>query len=151
MARPKANDRVLEIPGIGHYHWHGCPRLCNGTFAGGAGRAVNGQSADTDIGVVASAKAYLSALNHLQGPWSDNAALARTCCEVRSQKSPFRYQTGSTLVTSQLPVEHWHDSIGDPALADAILDRLIHNAYWLTIDGESMRKKQRLTPSAPSA
>ena len=62
-----------------------------------------------------------------------------------------RYQTGSTLVTSQLPVEHWHDSIGDPTLADAILDRLIHNAYRLTIDGESMRKKQRLTPSAQSA
>uniref|UniRef100_UPI0013CFA49D ATP-binding protein n=2 Tax=Acidithiobacillus TaxID=119977 RepID=UPI0013CFA49D len=57
----------------------------------------------------------------------------------------------STLVTSQLPVEHWHDSIGDPTLADAILDRLIHNAYRLTIDGESMRKKQRLTPSAQSA
>lgn len=66
-----------------------------------------------------------------------------------------RYQTGSTLVTSQLPVEHWHDSIGDPTLADAILDRLIHNAYRLTIDGESMRKKQRkkqrLPPSAQSA
>ncbi|MBU2732777.1 ATP-binding protein [Acidithiobacillus ferridurans] len=62
-----------------------------------------------------------------------------------------RYQSGSTLVTSQLPVEHWHDSIGDPTLADAILDRLIHNAYRLTIDGESMRKKQRLTPSAQSA
>ena len=45
-----------------------------------------------------------------------------------------RYQTGSTLVTSQLPVEHWHDSLGDPTLADAILDRLIHNAYRLTID-----------------
>ena len=60
-----------------------------------------------------------------------------------------RYQSGSTLVTSRLPVEHWHDSIGDPTLADAILDRLIHNAYRLTIDGESMRKKQRLTPIGP--
>jgi hypothetical protein len=40
-----------------------------------------------------------------------------------------RHGRGSTIVTSQLPVEHWHDAIGDPTLADAILDRLVHNAY----------------------
>uniref|UniRef100_UPI0025C02407 ATP-binding protein n=1 Tax=Aquisalimonas sp. TaxID=1872621 RepID=UPI0025C02407 len=48
----------------------------------------------------------------------------------------------STLVTSQLPVEHWHERIGDPTLADAILDRLVHNAYRITLSGESMRKRQ---------
>ncbi len=53
-----------------------------------------------------------------------------------------RYERCSTLVTSQLPVVHWHDCIGDATLADAILDRLVHNAYKLTLKGESMRKVQ---------
>jgi hypothetical protein len=43
-------------------------------------------------------------------------------------------------VTSQLPVEHWHEMLGDPTIADAILDRLVHNAYRLTLKGESLRK-----------
>ena len=51
-----------------------------------------------------------------------------------------RHGRGSTIVTSQLPVEHWHEAIGDPTLADAILDRLVHNAHRLTLAGESMRK-----------
>ena len=46
----------------------------------------------------------------------------------------------STIITSQLPVKHWHDSIGDPTLADAILDRLLHPAHSLDLDGESLRK-----------
>ena len=52
-----------------------------------------------------------------------------------------RHGRGSTIVTSQLPVEHWHEAIGDPTLADAILDRLVHNAHRLTLAGESMRKR----------
>lgn len=52
-----------------------------------------------------------------------------------------RHGRGSTIVTSQLPVEHWHDAIGDPTLADAILDRLVHNAHRLLLSGESMRRK----------
>jgi len=51
-----------------------------------------------------------------------------------------RHDRRSTLITSQLPVEHWHKIIGDPTLADAILDRLVHNAYRITLKGESMRK-----------
>ncbi len=51
----------------------------------------------------------------------------------------------STLVTSQLPVEHWHEQIGDPTLADAILDRLVHNAHTIQLKGGSMRKKTILT------
>jgi len=47
----------------------------------------------------------------------------------------------STLITSQLPIEHWHDYIGDPTLADAILDRLLHNAHKIHLEGESMRKR----------
>ena len=46
-------------------------------------------------------------------------------------------------MTSQLPVENWHAVIGDPTLADAILDRLVHNAYQLNLKGESMRKRRR--------
>ena len=44
-----------------------------------------------------------------------------------------RYERRCTVVTSQYPVEHWHDLIGDPTLADAILDRLVHNAYRLNL------------------
>lgn len=53
-----------------------------------------------------------------------------------------RYGSGSTMITSQLPVTAWHDIIGDPTLADAILDRIVHNAYRLDLDGLSMRKTQ---------
>jgi DNA replication protein DnaC len=53
-----------------------------------------------------------------------------------------RHGLRSTLVTSQLPVEHWHEIIGNPTIADAILDRLIHNAYRFNLKGESMRKKK---------
>ena len=51
-----------------------------------------------------------------------------------------RHERRSTVVTSQLPVEHWHKMIGEPTHADAILDRLVHNAYRITLKGESMRK-----------
>lgn len=53
-----------------------------------------------------------------------------------------RHGHRSTIVTSQLPLEHWHESIGDPTLADAILDRLVHNAHQLILTGESMRKRK---------
>jgi DNA replication protein DnaC len=55
-----------------------------------------------------------------------------------------RHGTGSTLVASQLPVDHWHDHIADPTLADAILDRLIHNAHRIQLKGGSMRRKLNL-------
>ena len=51
-----------------------------------------------------------------------------------------RYSAAATIVTSQVPVDRWHEVIGDPTLADAILDRLVHNAYRIEIKGESMRK-----------
>lgn len=52
-----------------------------------------------------------------------------------------RHGLKSTLVTSQLPIDHWHEQVGDPTLADAILDRLVHSAYKMQLDGGSMRKK----------
>ena len=54
-----------------------------------------------------------------------------------------RHGVRSTIVTSQLPVEKWHAVVGDPTLADAILDRLVHRAYQLNLKGESMRKRRR--------
>jgi DNA replication protein DnaC len=53
-----------------------------------------------------------------------------------------RYQTRSALLTSQLPVASWHAQIGDPTVADSILDRLVHNAHRIELKGESMRKKR---------
>jgi DNA replication protein DnaC len=51
-----------------------------------------------------------------------------------------RHGARSLLVTSQLPIEHWHDTLGDPTLADAILDRLLQHAHKIILKGESMRK-----------
>lgn len=61
-----------------------------------------------------------------------------------------RYGAGSTLITSQLPADKWHDVIGEPTFADAILDRLVHNSYRLELDGPSMRKT-RLSKGEKSA
>ena len=65
-----------------------------------------------------------------------------------------RYAKKSTLITSQLPIDQWHTYLGDPTLADAILDRLVHNSHRLTLTGESMRKRAAAkitTTSIPSA
>ncbi len=53
-----------------------------------------------------------------------------------------RYQTRSMILTSQLPVTRWHEQIGDPTVADGILDRLVHNAHRIEMRGDSMRKKR---------
>ena len=58
-----------------------------------------------------------------------------------------RHGVYSTIVAGQLPVEHWHEAIGNPTLADAILDRLVHNAYKINLKGESMRKKKNIIDS----
>lgn len=67
-----------------------------------------------------------------------------------------RHGQGSTLITSQLPVEEWHQIIGDATVADAIMDRLAHNAYRIALEGESVRKlkaraKSKGTPSDKKA
>jgi len=51
-----------------------------------------------------------------------------------------RHQRGSTIITSQVPIENWHEVIADPTIADAVLDRLVHNAHRLALKGDSMRK-----------
>ena len=61
-----------------------------------------------------------------------------------------RYNLRATLITSQLPVTSWHEAVGDPTLADAILDRVVHNAYKINLSGNSMRKqKGKLTTENP--
>jgi DNA replication protein DnaC len=52
-----------------------------------------------------------------------------------------RYGQRLALVTSKMAVDNWHELIGDPTLADTILDRLVHNAYRINLKGESMRKR----------
>ena len=62
-----------------------------------------------------------------------------------------RYDRKSTLITSQLPLDQWHAYLGDRTVADAILDRVIHNAYPLPLKGESMRKQKSLPPARSRA
>ena len=60
-----------------------------------------------------------------------------------------RYERRSTIVTSQVPVDRWWEIIGNPTIADAVLDRLVHNAYRIELTGESLRK-QRIMPATSS-
>jgi DNA replication protein DnaC len=57
-----------------------------------------------------------------------------------------RHERRSTIVTSQLPVDRWYEIIGNPTIADAILDRLLHNAYRIELTGESLRKRRSAAP-----
>lgn len=81
------------------------------------------------------------------GLTSLNAEQRRDLLEILED----RHDQRSTIVTSQLPLDQWHGFIGDPTLADAILDRLVHNAYKINLKGESMRKKKaKLTANTDS-
>ena len=71
------------------------------------------------------------------GPEALTAEQARDLLEIVED----RYDKGSIIITSQVPVDRWHDLIGIPTLADAILDRVIHNAYRIELAGESLRKR----------
>jgi DNA replication protein DnaC len=62
-----------------------------------------------------------------------------------------RHGRGSILITSQLPVTTWHEVIGEPTLGDAILDRIVHSAYRLELDGPSMRKIKASETTEPAA
>ena len=70
------------------------------------------------------------------GPERLNADQRRDMLEIIED----RHGTAATLITSQLPVGSWHEVIGEPTFADAIFDRIVHNAYRLELDGESLRK-----------
>jgi len=53
-----------------------------------------------------------------------------------------RYQQGATIITTQLPIKKWHEFIGEATIADAILDRVVHNSYQIKFDGDSLRRKE---------
>ncbi|PSK98319.1 IstB-like ATP binding protein [Cecembia rubra] len=55
-----------------------------------------------------------------------------------------RYEKNSTIIASQIPVEKWHETIGDNSIADAVLDRLVYSSHRIELEGDSMRKKKRL-------
>src|SRR5207253_9980729 len=71
------------------------------------------------------------------GPEPLNAEQRRDLLEIIDE----RYDRGSLLVTSQVPVNRWHEVIGDPTLADAILDRIIHRAHRIDLKGPSLRRR----------
>src|SRR5215471_1943040 len=81
------------------------------------------------------------------GPEQLNAEQRRDLLEIVED----RYDARSILITSQLPIERWYEVIGDPTLADAILDRIIHNAYRIELKGESMRKLKAANTAEPEA
>ena len=72
------------------------------------------------------------------GPEALTAVQARELLEIVED----RYDKGSIIITGQVPVDRWHDLIGAPTLADAILDRVIHNTYRIDLAGESLRKRR---------
>jgi DNA replication protein DnaC len=71
------------------------------------------------------------------GPETLNADQRRDLLEIIDD----RHEMRSVIMTSQIPVKHWYEIIGDPTIADAILDRLVHNAYRIELSGETKRKK----------
>ena len=80
------------------------------------------------------------------GPERFTASQRRDLMEIVED----RYGAGSTLITSQLPVEAWHEVIGEPTFADAILDRIVHNAYRFALEGPSMRRPEAAEATPPA-
>ena len=78
------------------------------------------------------------------GPEPLNADQRRDLLEIVED----RYDARSILITSQLPVESWYEIIGNPTLADAILDRIVHNAYRIDLKGDSLRRNRKAEPAA---
>src|SRR6202158_2765744 len=81
----------------------------------------------------------------------DDWAMARLTVEQRRDLMEViddRHQRASTILATQIPIERWHDTIGDPTYADAILDRLVHNAYRIELRGDSMRRRKPDPPGA---
>jgi DNA replication protein DnaC len=78
------------------------------------------------------------------GPETLNADQRRDLLEIIDD----RHEMRSVIMTSQIPVKHWYEIIGDPTIADAILDRLVHNAYRIELSGETKRKKLDPDPAS---
>ena len=78
------------------------------------------------------------------GPEPLNAEQRRDLLEIVED----RYDARSIMITSQVPVDRWYEIIGNPTFADAILDRLVHNAYRIELSGDSLRKNRTPEPAA---
>ena len=89
----------------------------------------------------------ISSCSTIGGPDRLSASQRRDLMEIVED----RHGRGTMLITSQLPVTTWHEVIGEPTLGDAILDRIVHNAYRLELDGPSMRKIKASEATEPAA
>ena len=81
------------------------------------------------------------------GPEALNAEQRRDLLEIIDD----RHEMRSVIITSQVPIGQWYEIIGNPTIADAILDRLVHNAYRIELTGESLRKQKRSAADKPAA
>jgi DNA replication protein DnaC len=93
-------------------------------------------------------KSALAALARIRLLVFDDFAMAPMTDEQRRillEIVEVRYERGSTILSSQMPQELWHEIIGDPTFADAILDRLVHNAHKIKLAGKSMRAQKNET------
>jgi DNA replication protein DnaC len=119
----------LRIPGeVGHLYQR-IPRMFGDLALGGGGRYPR----------------LMRALGGVKLPILDDGGLEPLGPEQRHDMLEIleeRYSRGATLITSQIPVDRWHDLIGEPTLADAILDRIIRNAHRLQLSGDSLRKQR---------
>lgn len=99
-------------------------------------------------------KAWLKAISRVDVLVLDDFGLLKLNDEERTELLEIleeRHDRRSTIVTSQLPVDKWYETIGNPTLADAILDRLVHNAHRLELSGPSMRKRGKVGVQADGA
>ena len=139
------NVLILGPTGIGK-SWIACAL---GNQAARAGFSVRYQRLTRLLDELALARVdghaarLLARLARIQLVILDDWAMAKLTAEQRRDLMEViddRHQRASTILATQVPIERWHDMIGDPTYADAILDRLIHNAYRITLTGDSMRR-----------
>ena len=120
---PSGRSYSLPVTGVGYAETLGSVARANGTYP-----KLLTSLAKTEVLVL------------------DDFRLAKLSAENRCDLLEIiedRHAARSTIVTSQLPIEKWHSVVGDPTLADAILDRLVHSAYQFNLKGDSMRNRRR--------
>jgi DNA replication protein DnaC len=108
------------------------------------------RSVPTSLGAATSSRLAISAHRLAQIAKTDLLILDDFALKPLAQSEPHdlleiiedRHAGRSTLVTSQLPIARWHEYLGEPTVADALLDRLLHNAFKIELKGESMRKNK---------
>lgn len=128
-------------------------RACQLGFSAAYHRATGLYSEAALARVDGKHRAWLRALTRADVLVIDDFGLMKLSDEERTELLEIledRHERRSTIVTSQLPVEKWFDAIGNPTLADAIMDRLVHNAHKIELKGPTMRKMTRIDPQDES-